>query len=217
VTEALIVVSGLPGTGKTTVGEAVARRTRAVWLSVDDIEDALLGVGLPSDWTTGVAAYEAVAAAASKNLSLGHVVIVDAVNDSEPARDTWRRAADAASAPVVFVLLTPPPERQHRARLEERTRHLAHQSEPSWEHVRALARSAGVGRQQPTARCGGRRGGRDRTSGHRRSVARLAPAHRPYTDTASSLRASNGSRFQPPHRSFSRRPAMRAIRSSSLG
>jgi len=31
----LIVISGLPGTGKTTVGEAVARRSRAVWLSVD--------------------------------------------------------------------------------------------------------------------------------------------------------------------------------------
>ena len=54
---ALIVVSGLPGTGKTTVGEAVARHSRAVWLSVDDVEDALLGVGSPSDRTTGVAAF----------------------------------------------------------------------------------------------------------------------------------------------------------------
>jgi len=151
VTEALIVISGLPGTGKTTVGEAVARRSRAVWLSVDDLEDALLGVGLPSDGTTGVAAYEAVAAAASDNLSLGHVVIVDAVNDSEPARDTWRRAADAASAPVVFVLLTPPPEREHRARLEGRTRHLAHQSEPSWERVRERASTYEAWRDPPVS------------------------------------------------------------------
>jgi predicted kinase len=137
----LLVISGLSGTGKSTVGEAVARQCGAVWLSVDAIEDALLAVGLPSDWTTGVAAYEAVAAAAAENLRLGHVVIVDAVNDSEPARDTWRRAARAASAPVTFVLLTPPPEDEHRHRLRARTRGLAHQSEPTWEQVQARART----------------------------------------------------------------------------
>jgi len=135
----LVVISGLPGTGKSTVGEAVARRSGAVWLSVDEVEDALLGVGLASDWTTGVAAYEAVAAAAADNLRLGHVVIVDAVNDSEPARDTWRRAAQGASAPLVFVLLTPPQEPEHRLRLPGRTRSLSHQSEPTWEQVQARA------------------------------------------------------------------------------
>lgn len=134
----LVVISGLSGTGKSTVGEAVARRHRAVWLSVDEVEDALLGVGLVSDSTAGVAAYEAVAAAAAENLRLGHVVIVDAVNDSEPVRDTWRRAAEAASAPLVFVLPTPE-EREHRLPLEGRTRRLSHQSEPTWEQVQARA------------------------------------------------------------------------------
>ena len=61
----MVVISGLSGTGKSTVGEAVARRRRAVWLSVDEVEDALLGVGVVSDSTAGVAAYEAVAAAAA--------------------------------------------------------------------------------------------------------------------------------------------------------
>ena len=148
---ALVVISGLPGTGKSTVGEAVARRCRAVWLSVDDVEDALLGVGLPSDWTTGVAAYEAVAAAAAENLRLGHAVIVDAVNDSEPARDTWRRAAHAASAALVFVLLTPPEEHEHRRRLHGRTRRLSHQSEPTWEHVQARAQKFEDWRDPPVS------------------------------------------------------------------
>ena len=145
----LVVISGLPGTGKSTVGEAVARRSGAVWLSVDEVEDAHLGVGLPSDWTTGVAAYEAVAAAAAENLRLGHVVIVDAVNDGEPARDTWRRAADAASAPLVFVLLTPPREPEHRLRLRGRTRRLSHQSEPTWEQVQARAQKYESWRDPP--------------------------------------------------------------------
>jgi predicted kinase len=145
----LIAISGLPGTGKSSVGEAAARQCGAVWLPVDEVEDALLGVGLPYDASTGVAAYEAVAAAAAENLRLGHVVIVDAVNDSEEARDTWRRAAEAASARMVFVLLTPPPEREHRRRLAERTRPLSHQSEPTWEQVHARARAYEPWRDPP--------------------------------------------------------------------
>ena len=145
----LIALSGLPGTGKSSVGEAVARRCGAVWLPVDEVEDALLGAGLPYDASTGVAAYEAVAAAAAENLRVGHVVIVDAVNDSEAARDTWRRAAEAASAHVVFVLLTPPPEREHRRRLGGRTRRLSHQSEPTWDGVQARARTYEAWRDPP--------------------------------------------------------------------
>jgi predicted kinase len=145
----LVVISGLPGTGKSTIAEAVARRVRAVCLSVDEVEESLLGVGLPSDWTTGVAAYEAVAAAARENLRLGHTVIVDAVNDSEPARDTWRRAAEAGSAAVVFVLLTPPAAREHRRRLEQRERGLVHQSEPTWEDVQARAEAFEAWRDPP--------------------------------------------------------------------
>jgi predicted kinase len=137
----LIVVSGLPGTGKSAVAERVARRLGAVQLSIDDIEDALLGAGLAPGWTTGVAAYEAVRAAAEQNLALGRVVVVDAVNDSEPARETWRRAADATNVPVLFFVLTLDDDAEHRRRLDGRRRNLAHVREPSWEDVRRRAES----------------------------------------------------------------------------
>ena len=87
----LIVVSGLPGVGKSEAARRVAAALRAVHLSIDPVEEALLSTGLAPGWTTGVAAYEAVRAAAESNLSLGLTVVVDAVNDSEPARETWRR------------------------------------------------------------------------------------------------------------------------------
>lgn len=137
----LIVVSGLPGTGKSTVAAALAGHINAVHLSVDDAEDALLGAGLPPGFRTGVAAYEAVRAAAQQNLSLGHHVVVDAVNDSEDARATWVRAATATRVGLRFVVLLPPPAREHRRRLEHRTRALSHVPEPTWEQVRARAAS----------------------------------------------------------------------------
>lgn len=135
----LVVVSGLPGTGKSTVAAALADGWTAVHLSVDNVEDAMLGAGLPQSWETGVAAYEVVRAAAEQNLGLGRVVVVDAVNDSAIARRTWSAAAEATGTRVRFAVLTPPPPSEHRRRLQRRDRRLAHLPEPTWEQIEARA------------------------------------------------------------------------------
>lgn len=135
----LVVISGLPGTGKTTLASALARRAGAIHLSVDTVEDALLGAGLERSRTTGVAAYGAVRAAAEGNLRLGHTVVVDAVNDSDAARATWRDAAAATGAVLRFVLLQPPPPAEHQRRLRERSRDLRHVPEPTWAQVQQRA------------------------------------------------------------------------------
>jgi predicted kinase len=135
----LLVVSGLPGTGKTSVARTVADRLSAVHLSVDPVENAMLGAGAEKGWTTGVSAYEAVRAMAEDNLARGMTVVVDAVNDSEAARDTWRRAAGAAATQVRFVLLTLSDVTEHQRRLEGRERGMVHVGEPTWEQVQARA------------------------------------------------------------------------------
>lgn len=137
--DVLIVISGLPGTGKSTVAAGIAARMNAVHLSVDAAEDAMLGAGLAAGWATGVAAYEATRAAAEQNLALGWDVVIDAVNDSEPARRTWRRAAGRAAVTLRFVLLTCSNRLEHRHRLENRRRGLCHLPEPTWDQVEARA------------------------------------------------------------------------------
>lgn len=134
-TSRLIVVSGLPGAGKTSVAEVVAARTRSVHLSIDAVEESLLACGLPSGWQVGVAAYEAVRAMAEQNLRLGHDVIVDAVNDSEEARQTWRTAASRTGAFLEFVHLMISDAREHERRLSGRDRGLVFVGEPSWTDV----------------------------------------------------------------------------------
>jgi predicted kinase len=136
----LVVVSGLPGTGKSAVATRLASRLAAVHLSIDDVEDAMLGAGLEPGWQTGVAAYEVTRAAAEQNLMLGRTVIVDAVNDSEPARQTWRGAAERTEVALRFVALECPDPVEHRRRLESRRRGFRHLPEPTWDAV--LARAA---------------------------------------------------------------------------
>ena len=83
--------------------------------------------------------YEAVRAAAEQNLALGRTVIVDAVNDSEAARDTWRRASTTTGCVLVFILLTLNDLAEHRRRLEGRDRSLPDIVEPTWEEVQQRA------------------------------------------------------------------------------
>src|SRR5262249_22317563 len=86
-----------------------------------------------------VAAHEATRAAAGQNLALGWDVVVDAVNDTEPARRTWHCAAERTEVALRFVLLTCSDQQEHRRRLESRQRGLHHLPEPTWSQVESAA------------------------------------------------------------------------------
>jgi len=131
----LVVISGLPGVGKTSVAEIAAALVGAVHLSIDAVEESMLACGLPASWRVGVAAYEASRAMAELNLRLGRSVLVDAVNDSEEARQTWRTAASRTGARLVFVHLVITDARTHEQRLRDRDRGLTHVGEPTWADV----------------------------------------------------------------------------------
>ena len=75
----LIAFAGLPGTGKTTVARALARRLAAVYLRIDTLEQAFLASG-SSGADIGPAGYLAAYAVAADNLRLGLTVVADSVN-----------------------------------------------------------------------------------------------------------------------------------------
>ena len=45
----LIILGGLPGTGKTTIARELARQLGAVHVRIDSIEEAILDSGVPSE------------------------------------------------------------------------------------------------------------------------------------------------------------------------
>ena len=69
----LIVMSGLPGAGKTVISRALAEATGAIHLRIDSIEQALRNHGIQVEGE-GYAVAHAVAA---DNLALGRTVIAD--------------------------------------------------------------------------------------------------------------------------------------------
>src|SRR5262245_49720088 len=84
----LIEFGGLPGTGKSTLAARLAEETGAVWLRIDEIENAMRRNGLTAD-QTGVAAYSVAHDVAANHLRRGLTVIADAVNPVHEARDGW--------------------------------------------------------------------------------------------------------------------------------
>lgn len=131
----LIVTAGLPGAGKSSIAEVVGNRIGAPVVSVDPIESAILSAGIESDQPTGLAAYLVAETIAEAVLAGGGSVIVDAVNAVEPAREQWVKLAARQNTPIRFLEVICSDEQLHRSRLGNRTRRLAHLSEPTWHAV----------------------------------------------------------------------------------
>jgi predicted kinase len=131
----LVVMAGLPGTGKSTVAEAAAALLGLPVVSVDPIESAILSAGIDADQPTGLAAYLVTETIAESVISSVGGVVVDAVNAVEPAREQWVRLAARRGIPIRFVEVVCSDEVVHRARLEARGRQLAHIAEPTWHAV----------------------------------------------------------------------------------
>jgi predicted kinase len=130
----LIVLSGLPATGKSAVADGLARELSLPVLSVDPIESAILDAGMERSFETGLAAYNVVEAIADHQLANGRDAIVDAVNSVNPARDMWRRLAAGHGAKLLIIECVLADGAAHEARLAARARGLAI-PEPSWEDV----------------------------------------------------------------------------------
>lgn len=131
----LVVMAGLPGSGKSTIARELSVRLPAAAIAVDPIDDALRRAGIGPDQPTGLAAYLAAEAVARDLLDAGMSVVLDAVNAVEPARQQWRELAASCAVPMTVVEVVCSDPEVHRARLAARRRGLSRLPEPAWEDV----------------------------------------------------------------------------------
>lgn len=127
----LVVFSGLPGTGKSTIARELARQLGAVWLRIDTIETAIADEATPLTDE----GYRAAYALAVDNLRLGLDVIGDSVNPWTETRDAWRDAGLRAGAEVVEVEVVCSDSAEHRRRVETRVSDVPGLAPPTWQEV----------------------------------------------------------------------------------
>lgn len=131
----LVVMSGLPGAGKTGIADSLGRELGAPVLSVDPVEAAIWRCGIEPSFETGVAAYEVAAVLAEHQLALGLTVITDSVSSLEVARNMWRQAAASTGSDLAVIEVICSDEDLHHQRLTSRQRDIAGFPEPSWADV----------------------------------------------------------------------------------
>src|SRR5262249_10097594 len=135
-TPMLVVLSGLPGTGKSALASRLGQRLRLPVLSVDPIESAILRAGIVPRFETGLAAYLVAEALADAQLALGMGAIVDAVNSVEPAKEIWRKLTGRYGVALRVIECKCSDEALHRQRLSSRRREVAPNfPEPTWDDV----------------------------------------------------------------------------------
>jgi predicted kinase len=130
----IIIISGLPGSGKSTIAEAIAEKLRLPLFSVDPIESAIIKSGIPRSFETGLAAYVVVQTLSAEHLKLSISVIIDAVSPVQEARDMWHALEERYDAQCIIIECVLR-EDVHRKRIESRTRNIAGIPEVTWADV----------------------------------------------------------------------------------
>jgi predicted kinase len=134
----LIIFSGLPGTGKSTLAEAVGRHFGISVFAKDWIEASLLQSGLlftDKNKSLGYASYELLTVLAKRQLMLGQSVILDSVAATKSIRAEWRKLAKRYQAEWRVIECVCSDESIHRARLKVRRRRIPGWHELEWSEV----------------------------------------------------------------------------------
>jgi predicted kinase len=129
----LIILGGLPGSGKTTLAREIALRHGAVHIRIDTIEHVLAQTALGASLTDE--GYRVAFALAEDNLRLGRTVVADSVNPLEITREAWRAVAARAGVPALEIEVVCSDAAEHRARVETRAADMPGFRLPTWAEV----------------------------------------------------------------------------------
>jgi predicted kinase len=138
----VVTTSGLPGTGKTTLAQALARRLGMVHVATDVVRKRLAGLE-PTDHSRAGSedglysaemtrrTYAAVRAAGARWLRRGVSVVLDGTFTEPRQRDLVGRLAGRLGVPLLLVVTTTDDETIRR-RLEARESDPANASDATW-------------------------------------------------------------------------------------
>ena len=137
----LIVFSGLPGTGKSTLAEHVAQKHRIPLFARDRLEAAI--VTSDPEFPTkredfpnlAGAGFAILSVLAERQLVLGQSAILDSTARSQDVRDEWAKVASRHNASFHAIRCICSDQKEHKRRLEGRDRGTPDWYELTWEQV----------------------------------------------------------------------------------
>ncbi len=130
----LVIFSGLPGTGKSTIARELASQINAVYLRIDSIEQGIRDSGITTA-PLNDAGYRAAYPVAEDNLRMGRTVVADSVNPLKITRDAWLNVARRADVAAIEVEVRCSDVDKHKNRVENRSSDIPGLRLPTWNEV----------------------------------------------------------------------------------
>jgi predicted kinase len=134
----MILFSGLPGTGKSSLAESIGRQLGIPVFAKDWLEASLISSGLGSNddlQRLGFAGYELLTVLAERQLMLNQSVILDSVASTQTIRTKWFQLAEQYAAERLVIECICSDERIHRTRLKDRRRNIPGWHELEWADI----------------------------------------------------------------------------------
>jgi len=131
----LVIFGGLPGVGKTTIAQELARQIGAMHVRIDSIEQALRDCTPVLPPPLDEAGYRIGYAIARDNLRIGRTVLADSVNPLLITRDAWLKVGQNAQVDTIEIEVICSDSQEHRSRVETRLQDISGLRLPTWEEV----------------------------------------------------------------------------------
>jgi predicted kinase len=128
----LYILSGLPGTGKTTLAQSLANHIEAVFLRVDTIEQGIRDL---CDFKVEGEGYRLSYRIAADNLRLGNSVVADSCNPIKLTRREWQEVAILNNSFYTKIEVVCSDIEEHKKRIKERECDIPGMALPSWKEV----------------------------------------------------------------------------------
>lgn len=128
----IIVIGGLPCSGKTTLGKELSTLLNLPVISKDELEAAIVRKGLASNKSMNGVGYEVMASIAKAHVESGSSVIFDFIASKNRVIECW---PSLLNLNVKYVECTCPEEQLHKERIHSRQRNIEGWYELTWEEV----------------------------------------------------------------------------------
>jgi len=128
----LYILSGLPGSGKSSLSKALASHLNSVYLRIDTIEQGLRDLCKIKVEGEG---YRLSYRIAADNLNLGNNVIADSCNPISLTRSEWQEVASLNGVGFVNIEVLCSDIEEHKKRIESRGNDIQGLALPSWSEI----------------------------------------------------------------------------------
>lgn len=129
----LFIFSGLPGSGKSTLSQRIAKKYDASYLQIDTIEQGLRDL---CNFDIEAEGYRLAYRIAADNLKLGHNVVADSCNPINITRREWENVATENDSISLNIEITCSDKNEHRKRAETRISEIDNLKLPTWEDIK---------------------------------------------------------------------------------